>query len=124
MTRVTLLLGFLGAGVAALFLFLLKHEVGTLEDDLAAIQAHIGAQEEAIHVLEAEWAYLNRPERLATLSRQQLGLTPLGPERLIALEELPLRAAEAAPGLGGSKLAPPAAKPVGWQRRYRRGEAP
>lgn len=50
---------------------------------LADLRAEIAAEREALSVLNAEWAYLNRPDRLAALVAGPgavLGLVPLGPE--------------------------------------------
>ncbi len=50
---------------------------------LADLRAEIAAEREALSVLTAEWAYLNRPDRLAALVAgpgAALGLVPLGPE--------------------------------------------
>lgn len=50
---------------------------------LADLRAAIAAEREALSVLNAEWAYLNRPDRLAALVAgpgAALGLVPLTPE--------------------------------------------
>ncbi|MBP7240844.1 cell division protein FtsL [Amaricoccus sp.] len=49
----------------------------------ADLRAAIAAEREALAVLSAEWAYLNRPDRLAALVAgpgAELGLVPLSPD--------------------------------------------
>ena len=51
---------------------------------VADLRAAIAAEREALAVLQAEWAYLNRPDRLRALVSQHedaLGLTELVPEQ-------------------------------------------
>ncbi|MFQ6018686.1 MAG: hypothetical protein ACE5KF_10880 [Kiloniellaceae bacterium] len=84
---------FLGtAAAAALFLFLIKYEVQELEDEFAAVQRDILRHQEAIHVLKAEWTLLNRPARIADLAHRHLALEPLSADRIVTLDDLPLRA--------------------------------
>jgi hypothetical protein len=51
-------------------------------DRVEALERAIADERDAINVLQIEWAYLNRPERLAALVGQysdQLGLMPMDP---------------------------------------------
>lgn len=51
-------------------------------DGVQALNRAIAQERDAINVLEIEWAYLNRPERLAQLVGQHsdaLGLMPMDP---------------------------------------------
>ena len=55
------------------------------------IQREIGAMRETLATLEAEWAYLNRPDRLARLAEinfDELGLLPLTPEQFSSVEQV------------------------------------
>lgn len=60
---------FLATGIA---LFNIAFEVEALEQRLAEINAEILHEQETLRVLDAEWAYLNRPDRLELLSGQLL----------------------------------------------------
>ncbi|MBF0561542.1 MAG: hypothetical protein HQL37_05865 [Alphaproteobacteria bacterium] len=70
-------------------LFMLKHEVQSLETDLDRINRSIEAGEENIHVLEAEWSYLNDPPRLRRLAETLLGMTPVLSNQITTIAALP-----------------------------------
>lgn len=69
---------------------------------VADLKAEIAREHEALGVLKAEWAYLNRPDRLRALvdaNAEALGLEPLRPEQfgdaaMIAFPPDPLDAAQ------------------------------
>lgn len=81
-------------GGLAFGLFQVKHAVQRLEDELATLNRDLLASEEATHVLRAEWAYLNRPERLAELAGRHLDLAPATPRQVGGVDTLPLRATD------------------------------
>ena len=80
------LVAFVGFGM-----FKVKYEVMDLEDALARANRAILADQDAIHVLKAEWAFLSQPSRLADLSRRHLDLVPLGASQLGQIATIPLR---------------------------------
>ncbi|ABV94207.1 hypothetical protein Dshi_2473 [Dinoroseobacter shibae DFL 12 = DSM 16493] len=58
---------------------------------LSAVQAQIGDTREALAVQRAEWAYLNRPDRLADLVKlnfEDLELLPLTPGHFGLVEQV------------------------------------
>jgi hypothetical protein len=95
-----LVLALLGIG-----LFQVKYNVQSKEAELRGINKQIAANRSAIHVLEAEWSYLNDPTRLADLARRHTDLTPTQAPQLKRFADLPPRPATAQPDL--PSLTPP-----------------
>ncbi len=84
--------GFLVMGVLAalaLGLYLVKYWVQDVQADVTRVQASLKTERESLHLLGAEWAYLNRPERLEKLSQKYLELTPLSSAQFISYTHLP-----------------------------------
>jgi hypothetical protein len=79
------------AVVAGVGLFHVSYRVQSLEEELAQVNRDILHEQETIHVLRAEWSYLNEPQRLAELSRRHLTLAPLSAPQMMRIEDLPLR---------------------------------
>lgn len=99
MSRLSFMLLLALALIAAVGTFVLKHEVQKLEAKLGDVHARIVSDQEALHVLRAEWSYLNQPERLKDLARRHLDLLPLAPGQIVRLEDLPFRAVYPAAGI-------------------------
>ena len=83
----------------AVALFLLKHKVQELEHQLVAKRSQIARDRGAIRVLEAEWTYLNNPERLRRQSEEYLGFHAPQPNNVATIASLPFKtpSAETAP---------------------------
>ena len=91
--------------IAALTLYQMKHEVRSLEEALAQENRAVLGNQEAIHVLNAEWSYLNRPARIAELSERLLSFGSLEREQIVEIDAVPKRetdASEAAAPLAAS----------------------
>ncbi len=73
-------------------MFGVKYQVQSLEDELARTNRATMAEEHEIHVLDAEWAYLTRPETLEAINRQYLSLAPISTKQLrTTVAEIPMR---------------------------------
>lgn len=82
----------LGAAITGMGLYGIAYEVEQMEKDLSALERDIVRERENIHVLEAEWAYLARPERIEDLSRQFLpNMQVLRADRIGSYDDIPYR---------------------------------
>lgn len=88
--RITLLWVGLAAGVAA-GLFQVKYEVQALEGRMNRINRAVLADQQAIHVLKAEWSYLNQPTELAKRAVGNLDLKSVAAAQIGAVADLPQR---------------------------------
>ena len=80
------------AGGLSLVLFSVKYEVQDLEQELKDLNRAIVSDREVIHILKAEWAHLNDPERLRLVADRFFNLAPVRPDQMITLDDLPLAA--------------------------------
>jgi len=76
------------AGLLGATLFFIKHEVKDLETRLASVNRNIERNQEDIHVLNAEWSFLNDPVRLRDLAERHLGMRQMGPTQMATLDTL------------------------------------
>ncbi len=124
MIRRSTLLWLIAAILIGCGLYQLKYEVQAKEERLARLNRQIQQEQEAIHVLNAEWAFLNRPDRLADLANRHLELSQVAPAQFGKVAAIPEKslvpvaveaeAPAAAPVLKVANTAPakPAAKPA------------
>lgn len=84
MIRLSTLSGYALAIVAAMALFWTSQTVQKAEDRLERVRHDLARERESLHVLHAEWDYLNRPERIEALARKYLKMEPAGASTLIA----------------------------------------
>lgn len=75
--------------IAGLSVFYVKHIVENLEDELAQLESSINADNDEVHVLRAEWAYLSRPERVQKLAGQYLNLEPASGAQIADVKAIP-----------------------------------
>jgi hypothetical protein len=78
--------------VAATWVYRVNYQTQAALDRVAAVRAEIDARREALSVLRAEWAYVNRPDWLHALAAphaEALGLGRLAPEQFAEVSEIP-----------------------------------
>lgn len=78
---------FLAAAFAGLHLYQSKHEVALLDRELRGIARQIDEANERSQSLQAEWAWLNEPERLRGVAQRHLQLEPMQPAQFLRLNE-------------------------------------
>jgi cell division protein FtsL len=72
MNRKLTILGIIAIGISVVGLFQVKYKVYNLKRDLSEINRQLAADRSSIRVLKAEWAYLNKPERVEKLASKHL----------------------------------------------------
>jgi hypothetical protein len=83
---------------AALATFAVKYEVQALDAELVAARKATAAESRELRVLDAEWAYLNRPDTLAAMNQRFLSLAPISRRQLqTVIAEIPMRPAPVPP---------------------------
>ena len=82
-------------------LYVLEHRVQALQDEVERYGGLLLDEQQATHVLRAEWAHLNQPRRLQELilvHEAELQLAPIAADQVVRVADLPLRLAP--PALG------------------------
>lgn len=75
--------------VLAMGVYLVKYSVQDVQRELAARKTELATEKESLHLLNAEWAYLNRPDRLRQLADRHLDLVPLDSRQINRIGVLP-----------------------------------
>lgn len=74
--RISLILAVSAAVVSGVMLFSVSQKVQTAESEQRRLSAAVESERETIRVLNAEWDYLNRPDRVEDLAREYLRMKP------------------------------------------------
>ena len=129
--RISLVIWLIVAGGVAFGLYQLKYEVQHLEQELSSVRQDIRDNRNALHVLEAEWSYLNRPARIERLAEKHLDMQATTPRQVAAVtqlqpritQQMPTQAVRAErPTMDGVPL--PLAKPWSLEPRYASADRP
>lgn len=76
-------------------MFHVSFQVEELEQDLSDLNRTALNEQEAIHVLRAEWSYLSRPDRISELAKELLpSLRPPAVSQIQTVEQLPEKHAD------------------------------
>lgn len=74
---------------AASLLYSVKYRVQSMDEEIASIRAQIAEEKQAIHVLNAEWAFLTRPERIRVLAEKHLDMQAMDGKQMLELADVP-----------------------------------
>ena len=72
-------------------LYQVKTGIDERQAKLRRLQAEIATTQRDIAVLEAEWAFLSRPDRVMNLSASLLDMKPISRDRILPLDAIPMR---------------------------------
>jgi len=75
------------------YAYSVKYDTLFYVEQVAKLKTKVQRERDAIAVLQAEWQYLDRPDRLQAAADQHLDLQPLKIQQLARLSELPNRPA-------------------------------
>jgi hypothetical protein len=104
--------------IAGAGLYFLKMRVESQEQRLVALQKEIVDTRASIHVLKAEWSYLNDPIRLREQAERLLSMKPVTPRQIVSFDQVPMPDPSPAPGPVASRATPdPAAAHVAAGRK-------
>ena len=86
-----ILLGTILTAILGTTLYQVKIGIDAREASLLQLEREIRDTERVIAILEAEWAYLSRPERVRDLSERMLEMKPIDTDRILPIEAIPMR---------------------------------
>ena len=72
-------------------LYQVKTSIDERQDLLRSLELSISNTKRDIAVLEAEWAYISRPDRVMALSNDLLEMAPISHDRILPLNAIPMR---------------------------------
>lgn len=62
--------------------FFISHKITLLKEDIAHLQNTISTVQNDMKTLQAEWSYLNHPDRVAKLAEKHSKMRPLSPSKV------------------------------------------
>ncbi len=76
---------------SAVYAYSIKYETTLANEQLQKMRAKTQRERDAIAVLKAEWQFLNRPDRVQTLSERHLDLQAFTAMQVVKASEIPNR---------------------------------
>lgn len=76
------------AVLAAALLYSVKYQVQAMDAEVAALHRQIDNERDSLQVLQAEWAFLSRPDRIRQLADKHLDMVPVGGAQLLDVADL------------------------------------
>ena len=70
-------------------LYAVKYKVRSVKAEVTTAEKQLFDEQRNLHVLTAEWAYLNRPERLKALSAKYLDIKPIKGQQIAEFSSIP-----------------------------------
>ena len=86
-----ILLGTILTAILGTTLYQVKIGIDAREASLLQLEREIRDTEREVAVLEAEWAYISRPEWVLELSDRVLEMKPINTDRILPIEAIPMR---------------------------------
>lgn len=80
--------GFIGLVGFAFALYWAKAEAQSAREQVVALQNDVDKERRAVRTLEAEVAWMERPDRLEATARHKMGLTPITAQNTSSLQDL------------------------------------
>ncbi len=82
---------------AAAYVYRIKFESTRQAEQVAKLRSEIRKERDTIAILRAEWARLDRPDRIETLAKRHLNLKPVEVKQFDHLDNLPERPPQLVP---------------------------
>lgn len=91
MFKPSTIVGLLLTGALVIAVYQVENKVQSMRSELKQLNAQIKQDKETIRVLHAEWAYLNRPDRIREMAGK-LGMDYVSAAQVKNIEDIPMRA--------------------------------
>lgn len=80
--------GFIGLVAFAFALYWAKAEAQSAREQVVSLENEVDKERRAVRTLEAEVAWMERPDRLEATARQKMGLVPMTAEKTSSLQDI------------------------------------